>query len=300
MTFSLRRFVTIAAGLALAAVVLSGVARVGIGRYLSSKHGKTMVADRLGTALGMPVEVSEVHIGDETSSFQFRVMDPADPKAEVLNVHSASTDVSATDLVTGRVAPSALNLTGLALTLRVGANGRMLTPLPALPGTGTVVPTVDIVGGRVCVRQDGRPDFVVSGVNLKIEPAPRFSAAESGGASPNRTVVLSGSVNDPKWGMWTIRGELQRDTRTGWVELANDDAPLDPELLATIPFAPAHLFDDVPTGCQAAVTVRLTVGPKLDVQPAVEIRCSPHAGALSPTTFRLTPGSDRYYFEALR
>jgi hypothetical protein len=288
MPFSLRRFGKFISFVALAAVVLTGAARVGVGRYLSSARGKAMVSDRLGTAFGMPVEVSDIDIGDDGSSFRFRVMDPADPRSEVLNVHSASTDVTAADLVTGRVTPSALNLSGAALTLRVGPDGQVLTPLPALPGLATTVPTVAINGGRLCVRQDGRPDFVVNGVNLKLEPA-------------DQTVAISGSVNDPKWGAWTVRGELRRDTRTGWLELTNEEAPLDAELLATVPFAPRGLFDDVPTTGSAAVALRLSIGADRDVHPEVEIRHTHKVfGVPVSTTFRLAPGSERYYFEPLR
>src|SRR5207237_9588483 len=125
---------------ALAAVLLTGAARVSVSRYLASSRGNALVADRLGSAIGMPVEVSEVDVGDSTSSFRFRVMDPADPKAEVLNVHSASADVTAADLMTGRVSPSTLNLSGASLTLRVSPEGQILTPLPALPGSGGTLP----------------------------------------------------------------------------------------------------------------------------------------------------------------
>ncbi len=288
MTLSFRRVGKFVVLIAFVAGLLTGAARVGVGRYLSSTRGKAMVADRLGTAIGMPVEVSEIDVGDATSSFRFRVMDPADPKAEVLNVQSASADVSAADIMTGRVAPSALNLSGAALTLRVGPDGQVLTPLPALPGAGGPVPTVVIANGRICIRQEGRPDFAVSGVSLKLEPT-------------GQTVTLSGTVNDPKWGVWTVRGELRRDTRTGWVELASKDAPLDAELLATIPFVSARLFDEVKSANRAAVTIRLEVGPDRDVQTSVEIRQTRRIfGIPAEATIRLIPGSDSYRIQPLR
>lgn len=255
---SVRRLGKVAALVVLAAVVLTGAARVGVSRYLASARGKALVSDRLGTAIGMPVEVSELDVGEDRSSFRFRVMDPGNPKAEVLNVHSASADVSASDFMTGRVTPSALNLKGAALTLRVNADGQLATPLPPLPGTSGAFPAVLIEGGRVCIRQEDRPDFAVSGVSLRLEPA-------------GPLVTLSGSVSDPNWGEWTIRGELHRDTRTGWVELASNDAPLDPELLATIPFAPVELFDGVRITGRVAVTLRLALGANREVQPSVEI-----------------------------
>jgi hypothetical protein len=288
MTRSLRRIGKFTAFVALAAVVLTGAARVGVGRYLSSSRGKAMVADRLGSALGMPVEVSDIQVGDDSSSFRFRVMDPADPKAEILTVHSASADVSAADFMTGRVAPSALNLSGASLTLRVSPDGQVLTPLPALPGAGGTVPAVVIANGRICIRQEDRPEFAVSGLNLKLEPV-------------GQTVTLSGTVKDPKWGEWKVSGELHRDTRTGWVELTSADAPLDAELLATIPFVVPELFNEVKSTGRAAVTIRLAIGADRDIQPNVEIRQTRRIfGIPSESVIHLTPTSDRHRPEPLR
>ena len=288
MALSFRRIGKFAALVALAAGVLTGAARVGVGRYLSSSRGKALVADRLGSALGMPVEVSEIDVGDDRSSFRFRVMDPADPRAEVLNVPSASADVSATDFMTGRVSPSALNLNAPALTIRVGRQGEMRTPLPALPAANGTVPAVSVENGRVSVRQDGRPEFAVSGISLKLAPT-------------GQTVELSGTINDPKWGEWTARGALQRVERSGWVELTCADAPLDAELLASIPFVPSSMFDDLPAGGRAAVTVRLEFGPDRDVHPTVEIRQTRRIfGIPAESTIRLTPGSEHPQFDPLR
>ncbi|MBN9118194.1 MAG: hypothetical protein J0I06_03365 [Planctomycetes bacterium] len=288
MAVSFRRVGKYAALIALAAGVLTGAARIGISRFLSSSRGKAMVADRLGAALGMPVEVSEIDVGDANSSFRFRVMDPADPKAEVLNVPAASADVSAADLVTGRVAPSALKLANPSLTLRVGRQGQVRTPLPSLPATTGPIPAVVIEGGQIRVRQDGRPDFAVSGISLKLEPV-------------GPAVVLSGTIDDPKWGRWTARGEVRRDARAGWVELTSPDAPLDAELLATIPFVPASLFDDLPDGGRAAVTVRLEIGPDREIVPTVEVRQTRRIfGIPSESTIRITPGSEHPNYDPLR
>lgn len=281
MTRSFRRVAHVVAFVVFVAAVLTGAARIGVGRYLSSARGKAMMSDRLGGALGMPVEVSEVDVGDNTSSFRFRVMDPADPKAEVLNVPSASADVSATDFVTGRIAPSALTFAGPALTLRLGSGGQVLTPLPPLPSAGGAVPAVRVENGRISVRQEGRPDFAASGIRLKLEPA-------------DQLVRLSGAIDDPKWGRWALSGEARRDTRVGWVELTSPDAPLDAELLATIPLIPDGLLDDIPTGGRAAVTVRLEFGPDQDVVPTVEIRHTRRIfGIPAESTIRLAPGSIR-------
>ncbi|QJW97513.1 hypothetical protein [Frigoriglobus tundricola] len=282
MRLSFRRVEKFVVLATLATVVVVGALRLGVGRFLSSTQGKAMVANRLGSALGMPVEVSEINVGDASSSFRFRVMDPADPKAEVLNVTSASADVSAADLVTGRVAPSALKLSGASLTLRVAPDGQVLTPLPPLPGGSGPVPTVIIQNGSVSISQAGRPPFALHGINLKLEPA-------------GPIIALSGDVNDPKWGAWTVRGEVLRDTRTGWVELESRNAPLDAPLLASVPFVPQNLFDEVMSTDRAAVVVRLSVSSDRDVLPAVEIRQTRRIfGIPVEATIRLAPTSDSY------
>lgn len=258
MVLSLRRLTKFVAFVAFAAAVLTGAARVGMDRYLSSTHGKALVSEQLGTAIGMPVEVSEIDVNNSQASFQFRVMDPSDPKAEVLNVKSASADVSAAELMSGRVAPSVLSFNGAALTLRVNELGQVLTPLPVMPGPNGTFPATAVTNARVSVRQEGRPDFALSGVNLKLEPT-------------GAVIAVSGSVNDPNWGEWVVRGELLRDTRTGWVELTNPNAPLDPKLLASVPFSPPGLFDDVRLTERASVKIRLAISANREVQPGVEL-----------------------------
>jgi hypothetical protein len=259
MVLSLRRFIKLVAFVAFAAGVLTGAVRIGVGRYLSSSHGKALVSEQLGSAIGMPVEVSDIDVNDNQASFRFRVMDPADPRAEVLDVKSASADVSAADIMSGRVSPSVLSFHRVALTLRVNEQGQVLTPLPVMPGPNGTFPATAIENGRVSVRQEGRPDFALSGVNLKLEPT-------------GAIIAISGSVNDPKWGEWTARGELLRDTRTGWLELTNPNAPLDPQLLASVPFSPPGLFDDVKLTDRASVKIRLAIGANREVQPSVELR----------------------------
>ncbi|VTS01983.1 Uncharacterized protein OS=Singulisphaera acidiphila (strain ATCC BAA-1392 / DSM 18658 / VKM B-2454 / MOB10) GN=Sinac_1031 PE=4 SV=1 [Gemmata massiliana] len=281
--FSVRRAVLVGC----AALLLTGAARFGVHKFLSSARGKAMVADRLGTAFGMPVEVSEVSVQDGESSFGFRVMDPADPKAEVLNVPSASTDIGTTDFVTGRVAPSTLHVKNPALTLRISTDGNVLTPIPSLPGTSEAFPAVVVDGARLSIRQEGRPAFAVSGVNVKFTPV-------------GERIVVSGAVKDAKWSSWSITGEFRGD-RAGWVELACPNAPLDRQLLETVPFLPSDAFEDVALMGRAAVKVRLTLTATRDIQPSVEIRPTVALfGVPLGPCFRLVPTSDGYYFEPTR
>ncbi|HYH64191.1 MAG TPA: AsmA-like C-terminal region-containing protein [Urbifossiella sp.] len=257
-----------------AAAVIGLALRVGAGWYLQSAGGRAVVAERLGEAIGLPVEVRELNVGPMSSTIAFRVLDPAlsnSPDAEVLSVESASADVSFSELVTGRVQPKEVRLRGVSISLRLDASGKLLTTLPTLPAGqqpagGGSVPHVVVESAKVTIRQEGRPAFTVSGVSFEV-------GADGG------KVVLSGGVDDPAWERWKLSGEVDRAAETGWADLATDDAPLRLELLRSIPFMPREVWDNAQPAGRGKATIRITVGgaPARDV--GYDIRIQPTGAA---------------------
>ena len=262
-----------------AAAVIGIALRVGAGWYLQSAGGRAVVAERLGEAIGLPVEVRELNVGPLSSTIGFRVLDPAlpnSPDAEVLSVESASADVSFTELVTGRVRPKEVRLRGVSVSLRLDASGKLLTTLPTLPvgppaGDGSV-PHVVVESAKITIRQEGRPAFTVSGVSLE---------AGADGAK----VVLSGGADDPAWGRWKLSGEVDRGADAGWADLATDDAPLSLELLRSIPFIPREVWDNAQPAGRGKATVRVTVGGA----PAREVGYDVRIQSTGAATLALPP-----------
>jgi hypothetical protein len=257
-----------AAGVVVGLVLL---VRVGLGIYLGTSHGRASVARELESLIGLPVEVSEAEFGSNSSSVKFRVLDPAlagHPDAEVLSVESATADVSVTDIMTGRANPKEVHLRGVHLNLRIGADGKILTTLPAQTGGaggGGPPPTITLDGGEVRLRQEGKPEFVLSGIRLRMAP-------------DGDRLVVSGSVDDPGWGKWKVTGEIDRPGKTGWLELATDDGPLATERLRSVPYVPGSIWDHVRLDGRGGVKVRLTYAPDGDVRYDVEVR--PHGAAI--------------------
>ncbi len=257
---------------AVAAVVI--VLRVGAGLYLHTASGRAVVAERLGAAIGLPVEVRQLDVGAVSSSIGFRVLDPAlptSPEAEVLVVESASADVSFAELVTGRVRPKEVRLRGVAVALRLDASGKLLTTLPTLPegqagGGDMPVPLVVVETARLTIRQEGRPAFTVSGVTLRAEPN-------------GNKVVLSGSGDDPNWGKWKLSGEVDRSAQTGWVDVATDDAPLNLDLLRSLPYIPHEVWDNAQPAGRGKAVVHLTVGPGPQHDVGYDVRVQPVGAA---------------------
>ncbi|HEX4611695.1 MAG TPA: hypothetical protein VH092_26095, partial [Urbifossiella sp.] len=254
----------------LGVLAAAGIAlRVGAGMYLHSAGGRAAVAQRLGAAIGLPVQVNELSVGAESSSIAFRVLDPAlgqSPDAEVLAVESASADVSFAELVTGRVKPKEVRLRGVAVSLRLDASGKLLTTLPTFPespaGGDTPVPHVAVENARLTIRQEGRPAFTVSGVTLRADP-------------DGNKVVLSGTADDPAWGKWTLSGEVDKAAQTGWVDVAADDAPLNTDLLRTLPYIPKEVWDNAQPAGRGKAVMHVTVGPGPKHDLGYDIRVQP-------------------------
>ena len=258
------------------AVAVVGIAlRVGAGWYLQSAGGRAVVAERLGEAIGLPVEVRELNVGPVSSTIAFRVLDPAlpnSPEAEVLAVESASADVSFSELLTGRVRPKEVVLRGVSVTLRLDAAGKLLTTLPTLPESQAPadgpLPQVIVERATVTIRQEGRPAFRVSGVSLQ--------AGTDGGK-----VVLSGVADDPAWSKWKLSGEVDRGSETGWADLAADEAPLTLELLRSLPFVPPEVWDNAQPAGRGKATVHLSIGAAPARAVGYDIRVQPSTASLA-------------------
>jgi uncharacterized protein involved in outer membrane biogenesis len=252
-------------------VALVILVRLGVGIYLGTPAGKAMVARQIGSRIGMPVEVTTVRLGLLTSSISMRVFDPsaAEPaKAEVFAVESANADVSLFGLIRGRVAPTTVELRDVNLTLHVSADGKVLTTLPRAPegaGEGAPFPVIKLTGG-LTVRQDGRPEFSLRGLDVAVQPE-------------GSSVKLSGAIDDPLWAKWTIAGEINRDAKTGWLELTTDDGPLTMDRLGSIPFVPPAVWKRVRPDGRGAAALRLMVGSDREVRYSVDIR--PNAAGIT-------------------
>lgn len=246
--------------------------RVGLGVYLSTAAGKSMVARKVSAQIGMPVEVTRVRVGLFTSNIGLRIFDPAaaDPSnAEVFAVDRADADISLFGLALGRIAPTSVKLSGVTLTLHVSADGKVLTTLPKTPeggGEGGGLPAITLTNAKLTIHQEGRPEFALQNLNATVEP----------GAD---AVTITGTIDDPLWSKWALAGTIAREGGTGSVELATGDGPLTMDRLESIPFVPPAVWKRVRANGRGAIALRLWTDAAAEVRYAVDIR--PSAAALT-------------------
>jgi hypothetical protein len=273
------KWTLIAAGGALVVVVLL---RVGLGIYLNTTAGKSFVARQITARIGMPVEVTQVRIGFATSTIGLTVFDASAPdpaKSVVCSVEAADADVSVFALARGDLSPKIVELRNVNLQLHVGADGEVLTTLPKVPeGGGGPLPTIKLTGGQITIRQDGRPEFAVRGVNLVVEPN-------------GDRVKLSGTIDDPQWAKWAVSGDIDQSAKTGTVEVSTPDGPLTMDRLGSIPFVPERVWKRIQSSGRGAVALKLWTGTDREIRYSVEVRPNGASLTLPDAEVTLTQAS---------
>lgn len=241
---TLKRVALIGLGLLLA---------VGIGVLLLGRTAaKSIAASQLSSAIGLPVVVDRLDLGGGSTGIGFRVLEPAGSdgkRAEILDVRSATADVSVAALAAGTM-PNSLNIDGLTLTLAVSPDGKLLTKLPSGSGSSGATPTLPRITAdnvTVAIAQSGRPPFQFSGIHLTATPT-------------DGKIVLAGDAKDPAWGAWKLAGNLDPNTVTGSVVLSTDSTHLTPELLQSIPFVPASVWQQVAVAGETAAVLTFNLG----------------------------------------
>lgn len=258
----MKRFRVIALWVLGVAAALLLVGWFGLKAYLSGSGGRDAVAAQLTETLGLPVEVQSLDVGVGSTTAALRIPDPkADPPGDLIKVGSLNTDVSLGSILGGKTAPTRITAKDVEILLRIDEKGQLLSPLPApKPSSGGSgpLPTVSLSTVTVRIRQTGRPEFVLTGLSGELK-------REGDG------YVISGTVDDPKWGQWTLSGKLANDPADGTVELSTDRGRLDMNLIRTIPYVPPEVWDHLQASGETPAAVRFTFKPGADLGYAVEL-----------------------------
>jgi uncharacterized protein involved in outer membrane biogenesis len=222
--------------------------------YLASDSGRRQVASRLEEAYGGPVEVADADIGilGKITLRGLRLYEPGAPagSAPWASAQEVQTDVSALDLLRG-IAPKSLILTGAAVTLHFDRGGKLLTRLPErekAPSTGNI-PNVNVAGGEVTLRQDGRQEMVVKGINGDVR-------------NEGTTLRLDGTVKDDYWGDWSLRGTVDPAAGSVTTTLDTNRADVTQEKLERLPIVPQAVWEEVKASGPAPVEFTFRHDPR--------------------------------------
>jgi hypothetical protein len=215
--------------IAAAALLLLGVvALVAVRVYLGTDGARQMIVEQLEEKLGGKVEIDSLEVSTFGSSrvrgVRVAVGDEAEP---FLTIDAVDADLSAMTLLVGRRMPRNLDADGVHILLRFDGAGDLLTKLPRLGGGGPS-PNVRLRGGRLTLRQDGRPALVVHGIDLAMTSA----------ANDN----LSGHVDDPVFGKLAVTGHAGDALE---LMLRGTTPAITPAMLRDLPFVPRAVWKQI-------------------------------------------------------
>jgi len=244
-------------------LTLGVVGYLGLQWYLGTGSARRMVAGEVSKAIGLPVEVTSVSVGFGGTSVGIVIPDAdAETPTDFIRIGKIETDITLGGLLTGSATPTKVTVKDADIILRLDANRKIVSPMPKLEGGGgdTKLPAVKVENARVRIRQPGKPEFDVAGVNAELR-------AEGEGS------VVTGTISDPKWGEWRIDGRLGEDPADGSVTLTNDGLTVtDPKLLNSIPFVKEKVWKHLSATGPLAATVTIPFKPNGDVDYDVTVK----------------------------
>jgi hypothetical protein len=250
----------------------------GLARFVIRPRVAGIVASRLETLYGAPVEVSQAEIGMNASSVQgLKFYEAGASKAEKpwVVVNHVGADIPLSDLARGEAIPHQLTLDGAAVTLRFDKEGHLLTRLPKPKGPAATLPAIHLQNGRLALQQEGRPEFSVEGVIGDLH-------------SEGERLRLTATVTDPTWGNWTLEGAFDRQKETGTATLHGDRRHVTQAMLDQLPFLSPAIWREVQLEGDTPVQLTARFGPTVkDLHYRVELQpenVTAHISAIELTT----------------
>jgi len=260
-----------------ALAVLVAVGYFGLRVYLNSNSVKELASAKLTEKLGSEVRVTEM--SSDMSSTTLQVEIPGDASEAPLVKGSIRVDVSPLGLAAGSD-PKLISVDNATVHLRFDRGGNILGKLPKPPGGGSAAfPAIEVRGATVHIAQEGKPDFHIAGVDLRI-------------AEKDSKLVLEGTIDDPEFAAWKVRGEWAAGGSTGSVTLVTlGPVHVTPEKLKSIPFVPKETWESVEL--DGTTTASVTVGRNAESKWTWRVECKPMGTRLKilPIDLELTETS---------
>jgi hypothetical protein len=216
------------------AAVLTGLAKLA----LASDYAARETISRIQAAVGAPVEVKSVDLGFGGSTLtEVKVLETATTTEAPAwtTARAIDADLSLWRLLTNDLGGGVVTLRDVGVTLAFDRDGRLLTQMPVPPEPAGPMPLVRLEGGTFTIRREGVPTETFHNIKLELR-------------TDGERQTLSGTIDDPDWGPWTVSGG--RDSLTGPFALILKTAK---EVRATMPLLRRAPF--VPPSTWRAVEV---------------------------------------------
>src|SRR5205814_3647381 len=180
------------------------------------------------------VEVNQVDVGLNSSSVRgLRLYEEGSAGEAWAEVEDAEADVSLFELARGSATPRRLSVSGATVKLRFDKDGHLTTRLPSAKTKTGALPDIDLKSSQLTLRQEGRPDFVVTGVSAALR-------------TENDRLVLTGAVSNSDWGDWTLQGSMPVNATYGSLTFKTKERiSITQAMLEAVPLVPSFVWKAV-------------------------------------------------------
>ncbi len=258
-------------------VAVGALAFWGVRYYLGSQRMASEVAGVLSRSYGSPVLIGRVDVGLTSTDLEDLRFYPAGSDIATsqpwLTADRINTDVNPWDVVRGDTTPHRMELNGVTATLDFDREGHLTTKLPQTHGT-SALPEIHLRNCRLTLRQQGRPEMVVSDLDMDVRP-------------DGDNLVLTATTSDPYWGPWNLDGTLNPKTVQGNATARTDRAPITQQKLLSLPFVSPEVWKEVEVSGNGAVELTLRLGPKAD-EYHYKVTLQPKGATVRVTAAELT------------
>jgi hypothetical protein len=254
--------------------------------YLASDRTLRQVEAQLAEMYGGPVAVDSVSVGmfGDSTFHGVRLYQEGVSDSPWAVFESVQTDVSAVDILLGR-SPQVVSLSGAEITLSFDSDGKLLTRLPETKAKGGTLPTIHINKAKVTLRQEDRPEMVVSGIQAELRPQ-------------DGQLTLSGTITDDYWGRWSLDGKVDTAASSLLATLKTDHADVTQEKLGRLPVIPKSVWDEVSASGPTSVEFTYRHEPGARLTDGYTVVLNPDGAAIdikerdSESYIVLIPGRD--------
>jgi hypothetical protein len=266
-----RRALVILLTVAVCLVLLAVATR----QYLASAHALGLLTSRLQALSGGPVQVARMQIGlHHSSASEVQLYEsqaePTDPPWAVIQDMQA--EMPALSLLGDEALPHTLTLRGAAVTLRFDTKGHLVTRLPLSTTAGKTLPAMHLAHGQLTLRQEGRTDMVITGIDAAIH-------------DDDGRLVLEGKIIDPYWGVWDLQGMLDRASGSS-LALKTPHVHLTQAMLDRLPFVAPKVWQQVQIEGDTPVECTFRLDPAAD-KVHYRVTLAPKATRVHVTAIRL-------------
>ena len=240
-------------------VALVGSLTGGAKLFLRSQQFKTMLAERLQTALKGRLRIGEVEVGVNSTSIHDVVLAEQSSDASWAKIDRVEAKVPLLSLLGGTPKGESIGMQKVAVTLHFDRDNHLTTEIPQTTDPLPPLPPIEIAEGSLSLLQDGREPFQLSNLRGKA-------------ITKDGKMRFEGLVEDPVWGKWNVAIDYDPEKQTKELRLQTAGVTVTQAMLTGLPFVSPGVWTHVECSGETTADISLRLpAQKAKLQYRIEL-----------------------------